>query len=107
MIALALAWSDMTYSADQPIRLDLETGASTVLKLKGVTRIAVGNSQIVQVTTVNPREVLIFGKTRGSTTVDIWVSDKKRHTYRIFVAPEGLSVIPRSLTLPASSAGTR
>jgi pilus assembly protein CpaC len=97
MIALALAWSDMTYSADQPIRLDLETGASTVLKLKGVTRIAVGNSQIVQVTTVNPREVLIFGKTRGSTTVDIWVSDKKRHTYRIFVAPEGLSRIQEEI----------
>jgi pilus assembly protein CpaC len=98
MIALTIAWSDMTYSADQPIRLDLETGASTVLKLKGVTRIAVGNSQIVQVTTVNPREVLIFGKTRGSTTVDIWVSDKKRHTYRIFVAPEGLSRIQEEIS---------
>jgi pilus assembly protein CpaC len=98
MIALTIAWSDMAYSADQPIRLDLETGASTVLKLKGVTRIAVGNSQIVQVTTVNPREVLIFGKTRGSTTVDIWVSDKKRHTYRIFVAPEGLSRIQEEIS---------
>jgi len=94
---LTIAWCDVTFSADKPIRLDLETGASTVLKLKGVTRIAVGNSQIVQVTTVNPREVLIFGKTRGSTTVDIWVSDKKRHTYRIFVAPEGLSRIQEEI----------
>ena len=79
--------------ADEATRIDLETGASKVLKLKGVTRIAVGNSQIVQVTTVNPREVLIFGKTRGATTVDIWVSDKNRRTYRIFVAPEGLGRI--------------
>ncbi len=84
--------------ATEPSRLDLETGASTILKLKGVTRIAVGNSQIVQVTTVNPREVLIFGKTRGSTTVDIWVTDKKRHTYRIFVAPEGLSRIQEEVS---------
>ena len=98
IIVLALAWSDATFGAEKPIRVDLETGASTVLKLKGVTRIAVGNSQIVQVTTVNPREVLIFGKTRGSTTVDIWVSDKKRHTYRIFVAPEGLSRIQEEIS---------
>ena len=98
MTALTLAWCDTAFGADKLLRLDLETGASTVLKLKGVTRIAVGNSQIVQVTTVNPREVLIFGKTRGSTTVDIWVSDKKRHTYRIFVAPEGLSRIQEEIS---------
>lgn len=96
--ALTIVWCDATFGAEKPIRVDLETGASTVLKLKGVTRIAVGNSQIVQVTTVNPREVLIFGKTRGSTTVDIWVSDKKRHTYRIFVAPEGLSRIQEEIS---------
>ncbi|MCF8173036.1 MAG: pilus assembly protein N-terminal domain-containing protein, partial [Candidatus Methylopumilus sp.] len=98
LTAFSFAWCEVTFGADKPIRLDLETGASTVLKLKGVTRIAVGNSQIVQVTTVNPREVLIFGKTRGSTTVDIWVSDKKRHTYRIFVAPEGLSRIQEEIS---------
>jgi pilus assembly protein CpaC len=95
---LITSMSHVASGTDKPIRLDLETGASTVLKLKGVTRIAVGNSQIVQVTTVNPREVLMFGKTRGSTTVDIWVSDKKRHTYRIFVAPEGLSRIQEEIS---------
>ena len=91
--ALTLSLCHVAFGADEATRLDLETGASKVLKLKGVTRIAVGNSQIVQVTTVNPREVLIFGKTRGATTVDIWLSDKNRRTYRIFVAPEGLSRI--------------
>jgi pilus assembly protein CpaC len=84
--------------AQEPTRIDLEMGASTVLKLKGVTRIAVGNSQIVQVTTVNPREVLVFGKTRGSTTVDIWISEKNRRTYRIFVTPEGLSRVQEEIT---------
>jgi len=91
--ALVIGLCSMVSHADEATRIDLETGASKVLKLKGVTRIAVGNSQIVQVTTVNPREVLIFGKTRGATTVDIWVSDKNRRTYRIFVAPEGLGRI--------------
>ena len=93
MASFALALCSVASGAGEATRIDLETGASTILNLKGVTRIAVGNSQIVQVTTVNPREVLIFGKTRGSTTVDIWVSDKNRRSYRIFVAPEGLGRI--------------
>ena len=98
VILLGISFCSASSVADESTRIDLETGASTVLKLKGVTRIAVGNSQIVQVTTVNPREVLIFGKTRGSTTVDIWVSDKNRRTYRIFVAPEGLSRIQEEIS---------
>ncbi len=98
VLCLSVGLCGVSVFATEPSRLDLETGASTILKLKGVTRIAVGNSQIVQVTTVNPREVLIFGKTRGSTTVDIWVTDKKRHTYRIFVAPEGLSRIQEEVS---------
>ena len=78
-------------------RIDLEMGASTVLKLRGVTRIAVGNSQIVQATVVNMNEVLIFGKTRGATTVDVWISDKKRIGFRVFVAPEGLGRVQEEI----------
>ena len=84
--------------ANEPKRIDLEMGASRVLKLNGVTRIAVGNSQLVQATAVNSREVLIFAKTRGVTTVDIWLSDQTRMSYRIFVLPEGLSRIQEELT---------
>lgn len=96
--SLIIAVCPLFATAQEPTRIDLEMGASTVLKLKGVTRIAVGNSQIVQVTTVNPREVLVFGKTRGSTTVDIWISDKNRRTYRIFVAPEGLGRVQEEIS---------
>lgn len=96
--SLIIAVCPLFATAQESTRIDLEMGASTVLKLKGVTRIAVGNSQIVQVTTVNPREVLVFGKTRGSTTVDIWISDKNRRTYRIFVAPEGLGRVQEEIS---------
>lgn len=78
-------------------RIDLEMGASTVLKLRGVTRIAVGNSQIAQATVVNMNEVLIFGKARGATTVDVWISDKKRIAFRVFVAPEGLGRVQEEI----------
>ena len=84
--------------ANEPKRIDIEVGASKVLKLIGVTRIAVGNSQLVQATAVNAREVVFFAKTRGMTTVDIWLSDQTRKSYRIFVLPEGLSRIQEELT---------
>ena len=38
MTVFIATWSLTASGADQPVRLDLETGASTVLKLKGVTR---------------------------------------------------------------------
>ena len=98
LFAVSLSLCSATLCASEPQRLDLEMGASSVLKLRGVTRIAVGNSQIVQATAVNPREVLIFGKARGATTVDIWVSDHKRASYRVFVAPEGLGRVQEEIT---------
>ena len=70
--------------------ISLETGASQVLRQPGVTRIAVGNSHVVQATAVNGREVLVFGKMRGSTTVDLWNASGHRTSYVVTVTPEGL-----------------
>jgi len=95
---VSLMFFSSSVVAREPKRIDIEVGASSVLKLSGVTRIAVGNSQLVQATAVNSREVLIFAKTRGVTTVDIWLSDQTRMSYRIFVLPEGLSRIQEELT---------
>ena len=74
-------------------RLELETGSSSVLQAVAVSRIAVGNSQIVQATALNGREVLLFGKAKGTTTVDLWTSAGKRTSYLVNVAPEGLKRI--------------
>ena len=90
---VSLMFFSSSVVAREPKRIDIEVGASSVLKLSGVTRIAVGNSQLVQATAVNSQEVLLFAKTRGVTTVDIWLSDQTRMSCRIFVLLEGLSRI--------------
>ena len=77
-------------TAREPTQIALETGASHVLRHPGVTRIAVGNSLVVQATAVNGREVLVFGKTRGSTTIDLWTASGQRISYIVNVTPEGL-----------------
>ncbi len=77
--------------------IDLETGASLVLKAAGMQRIAVGNSQVVQASEINGQEVIVFGKTKGATTVDIWLKGGRRNSYLIHVKPSGLSRIHREI----------
>ena len=77
--------------------LEIETGVSMVLKAIDLQRIAVGNSQIVQATEINGREVIVFGKTKGATTVDLWLKAGRRQSYLINVKPSGLSRIHREI----------
>ena len=82
--------TEVVPTAREATEFTLETGASRVLRHPGVTRIAVGNSLVVQATAVNGREVLVFGKTRGATTIDLWTASGQRVSYVVNVAPEGL-----------------
>ncbi len=68
-----------------------------VLNIPNVKRIAVGNSQILQASEINGREIVVFGKSKGATTLDIWVSNGKRISYRIQVAPAGLNRVHREI----------
>ena len=55
-------------------RLAVEAGSSVVILAPTVKRIAVGNGNIVQANAMNGKEVLVFGKSKGSTTIDLWFS---------------------------------
>lgn len=87
---ILLATSNASTNDHESVPVAIETGASRVLKQAGVARIAVGNGNVVQATAVNGREVLLFGKARGTTTVDLWTARGKRTSYVVTVAPEGL-----------------
>ena len=79
--------------------MEVETGSSLVLNIARVQRIAVGNSQIVQASEINGKEIVVFGKSKGVTTLDVWVTGGKRLSYKINVAPAGLSRIHREITV--------
>jgi pilus assembly protein CpaC len=53
-------------------------------------RVAVGDSQVVQATTVDKDGILVFGKTQGVTTIDIWSNKGEYFSYLVSVAPRGL-----------------
>lgn len=85
----ALAASNLT--------VHVETGSSVVLNIANVKRIAVGNSQVLQASEINGREIVVFGKAKGATTLDVWVSGGKRISYQIQVTPAGLNRVHREI----------
>src|SRR5436190_10340294 len=68
-------------------RVLLTAGRSTVLKTTfDVTRIAVTNPAIADAVVVQPREVLIDGKTAGTVSLIVWGGDQRRQ-YDVVVDP--------------------
>lgn len=58
--------------AAEPLRL--APGAQEVLKLSGVTRVGVGDPEVVDVVPTRSGELLLSGKRRGRTTLTLWTA---------------------------------
>lgn len=84
--------------AIEPVHITIEAGSSTVLQATAIKRLAVGNGNIVQASAMNGKEVLVFAKSKGETTLEIWQANGKRQSYRITVNPEGIKRIHQELT---------
>ena len=77
--------------------LNVEVGSSTVLKLSNIERLAIGNGEVVQATVIHQREIVVFGKKAGTTTLDVWRASGVRQSYRIRVSPEGFSRVQEEI----------
>ena len=80
-----------------PHLVKLEVGSSTILKLASVERLAIGNSEVLQATVINQNEVVVFGKKSGITTLDVWRTPGKRHSYQVRVSPEGFERVQEEI----------
>lgn len=68
--------------------VNLTAGRSTVLTTDfDITRIAVTNPAVADATVVQPREILIDGKTAGTITLIVWGAGNRRLQYDLVVAP--------------------
>lgn len=87
LAALFLAFSVLFPYAGfaQPERtFHLETGENAPLSFQSVTRIAIGNPNVLDAQPVSPNELLLFGKSEGVSSLLVWDS-KGRHTFDILV----------------------
>ena len=65
-------------------KIDVGINSSRILNLDGVERIAVANPEIADVVVISGAEVLLVGKTAGTTTMHIW-SQNGRSSYTVDV----------------------
>ncbi len=69
--------------------LDMQVGELQVLEIPDAARVAVGNSRYVNAVTTEEKEVIVFGRQPGRTSVQVWSADGKRHRYQVTVAEQG------------------
>ena len=88
ILCVGLLWGAAQAQSQSPHKVDtieIDTGHAHVLKVKGIIRIAVGNSQIVQTNHINAQEVILFAKQVGQTSVDLWAKNGVRYSYKVWV----------------------
>ncbi|MYZ46090.1 type II and III secretion system protein family protein [Schauerella aestuarii] len=74
-------------AADDVREMELQVGETRVLAPGDVKRIAVGNGQIVSASAAEAREVIVFAKQAGTSSLHIWTARARPLAYRIRVVP--------------------
>jgi pilus assembly protein CpaC len=87
-LTLALISALPARSDADPIRvLAITTGHSTVVRIDGIARIAVGDAKIAGVVPIGTSQMVINGKHAGRTTVEVW-SRQGRVSYDVSVVDQ-------------------
>lgn len=76
--------------AAKNLEFDLEVGESRVLQIPGARRVAVGNSQVLSAMAADGREVMLFARQEGTSSVHIWTAAATPEAYAVRVLPAGL-----------------
>jgi pilus assembly protein CpaC len=84
LLWVTLAVAPVIWGADAGRLLVLSVGDSEIVNLKGLTRVATANPEVVEVVVTSSREVLLNAKRVGGTVVNLW-SGQGITTYRITV----------------------
>ena len=74
-----------------PTELSLEVGQTQVVHHPSVTRVAVGNGQVISAVSVDAREVVLFARQEGASSVHVWGPTGVMAAYEVRVRPAGWS----------------
>lgn len=66
--------------------LDMQVGETRVLTHQRVSRVAVGNGQIVNAIAADGKEVIVFAREEGESSLHVWANGKRK-AYAVRVAP--------------------
>lgn len=77
--------------------LRMQVGEVRVLSATDVARVAVGDGHVINAVTTEEKEVIVFARNEGSSTLQIWATDGSRRSYDVEVAPEGARRVEQEL----------
>jgi pilus assembly protein CpaC len=97
-----------------PARIDMFVGDTRVLDVRS-RRVAVGNGEILSVSTLDPGQLLLLAEGAGTTSLALWLRDGSRHRIEVNVTAANLDVVLDHVrkmldgvpTVSARIAGTR
>ena len=89
-ITLALMSTTATASTStEPQALELQVGETRVLPHPGVKRVAIGNGQVLSAVATEGRDVVIFARAEGVSSVHVWAAGGKPKAYDLRVVAAG------------------
>ena len=65
--------------------INLQIGDIKVLPIDGIARVAVGDSKVVNAMTDDDKEVIVFARAQGQTTLEVWDVRGERKSFVIMV----------------------
>ncbi|MVW78829.1 type II and III secretion system protein family protein [Bordetella sp. 02P26C-1] len=93
--SLCLACVAKTVAA--PANLTMEVGQTKVISHASVARVAVGNGQVVSAVSVDGREVVLFARQEGGSSVHVWGENGVSAAYEVQVRPAGWAQLHREV----------
>ncbi|MGB3431949.1 type II and III secretion system protein family protein [Achromobacter sp.] len=88
MFAWALCLvSTAAWPEDQAI--ELQVGETRILSHPGVKRVAIGNGQVIGAIEAEGREVVVFARAEGVSSLHVWANGARVKAYELRVVPAG------------------
>ena len=85
--AIVIFFSGQSLAEAPAVNVAVETGQSQVLTVGyNISKVAVGNSDIADIRTMTPRQLLIIGKNPGSTNLIVWDATDQYTFFNLDVA---------------------
>src|SRR5690606_11364759 len=75
----------------------MQVGEVRVLAIPDVARVAVGDGHVVNAVTTEEKEVIVFARNQGASTLQIWLQNGVRRQYQVQVAAQGARQVQQEL----------
>ncbi|MFC3338894.1 type II and III secretion system protein family protein [Paracandidimonas soli] len=84
-------------SASAGETIEMEVGEVKVLSSPGVARVAVGDGHVLNAVATDEKEVIVFARNEGATSLHVWSEDGRRRKYHVDVAATGARQLQEEL----------